>query len=679
MNIRLKFLCCLFALFSLNPVVGNCHEVMPINDGWRFHYGFQAPDYEITDISLPHTWNRKDAMFGDKNYFRGLCNYSRTLPDDIKQPGKRVFLKVNAAQTIADVFIDNHFVTQHRGGYTAFTTEITDFLIPGKDSKLEIRVSNAPTMDVAPICGDFNIYGGLPRGVELIITEPLCIAPDYYASPGIFFRQGEVTDKKATLQVETHLSSDASTGLDGYELETSIWDGKDLVCSEIIPVNDISKPLTVNLSVDKPKLWDGPANPFMYCGRVELKKNGKTVDTREVPVGLRNFNVTADSGFFLNGHPHRLNGVNRHEDISERASALTAADHRQDFELIKEMGCNAVRMSHYPQSEYFLQLLDSAGIASWVEIPFVNVYVNNPAYDENLKQQLKEMIMQYHHHPSIFAWGLFNEINSGWLDRPSKMVVTLDSISHSLDPSRMTMGASNQNDDFNGTPDIIAFNKYFGWYGGEPSELGAWLDKEHSAHPERKIGMSEYGAGGSVEQQSYALVKPEPWGHWHPENWQTNYHIESYRQLARRNYLWCNLIWCMYDFCAASRNEGDTPGRNDKGLVTYDRKVKKDAFYFYKANWNKDDKFVHIAGKRQPRNGTATTVMAFTNDGEAELFVNGRKLNKITPDEVNVLIWEDVPVFSEGTVIEVRTKHSSDTLSIPKRQAVCVLTAGPEL
>lgn len=665
MNLRLTLLSGISMLCSFLPLNIESHKVIPINDRWRFHYGFQAPEYEVSDVTLPHTWNRKDAMFGDKDYFRGLCNYSRKLPADLKESGKRVFLKVNAAQTVADVFIDNHFVTQHRGGYTAFVTEITDYLTSGKESKLEIRVSNAPTMDVAPICGDFNIYGGLPRGVELIVTEPVCIAPDYYASPGVFFHPKEVSEEKATLEVETILSADGSEALDGYELETSIWDGKRMVSSKSVSVNNASQPVTVDLSIDKPILWDGPANPFMYKGRVGLKRNGEIIDTREVPVGLRNFTATADGGFFLNGRAHRLNGVNRHEDVSERASAVTLTDHRQDIEIIKEMGCNAVRMSHYPQSEYFLNLLDSAGIAGWVEIPFVNVYVNNPAYDENLKQQLKEMILQYQHHPSIFAWGLFNEINSGWLDRPSEMVITLDSIAHSLDPSRMTMGASNQNDDFNGFTDIIAFNKYFGWYGGDPSELGGWLDNEHAAHTERKIGMSEYGAGGSVLQQSEELVKPEPGGHWHPENWQTHYHIDSYRQLAERDYLWCNLIWNMFDFCAASRNEGDTPGRNDKGLVTYDRKTKKDAFYFYKANWNKDDKFVHIAGKRQPRSGETTTVMAFSNDGVGELFVNGKKFGKAAPDKVNVLLWENVPLAADVTVVEVRTKNSSDTLTIP--------------
>ncbi|MDE6552324.1 MAG: glycoside hydrolase family 2 protein, partial [Muribaculaceae bacterium] len=506
-------------------------------------------------------------------------------------------------------------------------------------------------------------YGGLPRGVELIVTDPVCIAPNFYASPGVFFYQKALDEKEATLDAVAHVSSDGSVPLDNYEVEFSVWDGDRLISKSMSKVNDATDAITVPVSIEKPRLWDGPSDPFFYKGRVELKKDGNTVDVREVPIGIRNFSADQNHGFFLNGKPHRLNGVNRHEDVSERASALTVGDHRRDVDIIKEMGCNAVRMSHYPQSEIFLNMLDSAGIASWVEIPFVNVYVNNPAYDENLKEQLKEMIYQYHHHPSVFAWGLFNEINSGWLDRPSKMVVTLDSIAHSIDPTRMTMGASNQNDDFNGFTDIIAFNKYFGWYGGEPSELGAWLDGEHSAHPERKIGMSEYGAGGSVLQQSEELVKPEPWGHWHPENWQTNYHIESYRQLAERDYLWCNFIWCMFDFCAASRNEGDTPGRNDKGLVTYDRNTRKDAFYFYKANWNKEDKFVHIAGKRQPHSGDIMTVEAFSNDGAGELYVNGKKFGKADPDNVNVLTWEKVPI-SPGTVIEVRTKHATDTFTL---------------
>lgn len=661
---RSTLILCLGMIAGLISTQAQAAEVVPINDRWRFHYGFQAPEHEVSDVTLPHTWNRKDAMFGHKEYFRGLCNYSRTLPAGLKEPGKRVFLKVNAAQTVADVFIDNHFVTQHRGGYTAFVTEITDFLKDGKDSKLEIRVNNAPTLDIAPVCGDFNIYGGLPRGVELIVTPSVCIAPDFYASPGVFFCQKHVDSRETALEVVTHLSSRGSEPVEDYEVEVSVWDGPRKVAGAQAAVHPDASPVVLPLSIPDPKLWDGTEAPFSYKGRVELKKNGTTVDSRELPVGLRTFSATAGGGFLLNGKPWRLNGVNRHEDVAERASALTPDDHRRDVAIIKEMGCNAVRMGHYPQSQMFLDLLDSEGIASWVEIPFVNVYVNNPAFDRNLEEQLKEMIYQYHHHPSVFAWGLFNEINSGWLDRPSAMVQRLDSIARTIDPTRMTMGASNQNDDFNGFTDLIAFNKYFGWYGGDPAEMGSWLDAEHAAHPERCMGISEYGAGGSTLQQNAALIQPEPWGHWHPENWQTHYHIENYRQLAARDYLWCNFIWNMFDFGVASRNEGDTPGRNDKGLVTYDRSTRKDAFYFYKANWNHRDKFIHIAGKRQPREQGTTTIIAFSNDGDAEIFVGGRKMGKAQPDEVNVLKWENVPVAA-GTVVEVRTKHAADSFVMP--------------
>lgn len=639
-------------------------DVLPLNNNWRFHYGFQAGASETTDVTLPHTWNRKDALFGDKDYYRGLGTYSRRLPAELKDSANRVFLRVNAAQTVADVFVDSHFLTQHRGGYTSFVTELTDHLKPGRESRLDIRVNNTNSMDVAPICGDFNIYGGLPRGVELIVTGPVCIAPDYYASPGVFFRQQQLSTDRAVLEVETHLSS-SLPGEDAgaYEVVATILDGDCTVSTGSVTPADLNAPASLTLAVDKPRLWDGLDDPFMYTGRVELKKDGRVVDSREVPVGLRSVSATADEGFFLNGRPYRLNGVNRHEDTSERASAYTPANHHRDLELISELGCTAVRLSHYPQSEYFMNLLDSAGILAWVEIPFVNVYVNNPTYDENLKQQLTEMVMQYHHHPSAFAWGLFNEINSGWLDRPSDMTKTLHAMAHSLDPSRMTMGASNQNDDFNGFTDLIAFNKYFGWYDGEPDGLGLWLDGEHAAHPERKIGMSEYGAGASVLQQNANLVKPNPGGHWHPENWQTHYHMESYRQLAARPYLWCNFIWCMFDFCAAGRNEGDTPGRNDKGLVTYDRQTRKDAFYFYKANWNRKEPFVHITGKRAPHPGATTTLTAFSNDGRATLYVDGRKFGEAEPDEVNVLQWTGVPT-SPGTLLEVRTRHSSDKFTI---------------
>lgn len=658
-------LAALIALVPVTPSAGAV-EIIPLNDGWKFHKGFQAPPDRIVDISLPHTWNATDPLEGDRNYFQGLCNYIRIIPPDLRAAdGDRVFLKVGAANAVADVFVDGKFVMRHRGGYTAFVAELTDFLSPGRESKLEIRVNNTRSFDMAPVCGDFNFYGGLTRGAELIVTGPLCIAPDYHASDGVFFIQDSVTPAEARLDVRVMLSCADSIPPGECEVEVGLFDGDRPVCVASKAVSADASEVRVPLTVESPRLWDGVNDPFAYTGRVLLKRGGVEVDRREVPVGLRFIDVDADRGFRLNGKPLRLNGVNRHEDFFGKGPAMSVDDMLTDLSLIREMGCNAVRLSHYPQSRRFMELLDSAGIMAWVEIPFVNVYVNDPSMDENLMSQLTETVMQYYNHPSVFAWGLFNEINSYWLDRPSEMVVRLDSLAHVLDPGRPTMGASNQDDDFNGFTDLIAFNKYFGWYEGEPSRMGEWLDREHSLHPGRKIGISEYGAGASVSQQSDTLSRPAPGGRWHPENWQTHYHAATYRQLAARDYLWCNFIWCMFDFGSASRDEGSQPGINDKGLVTYDRLTRKDAFYFYKANWNAADPFVHIAGKREPHSGDTITLTAFTNDGDAELWVDGQLVERASPDEVNVLSWSPLRIPSRPALIEVRTRRASDTLLLP--------------
>lgn len=651
----------LLLLLSLLVAIGaQGIEYIPLNNDWSFHRGFQSSPSGILSVNLPHTWNAADGMFGNTDYYRGLCTYSRKLLLSAEDAGKRVFLKIDAAQTVADIFVDHRFVMQHKGGYTAFVAELTDFLTPGKESTLEIRVNNAQTMDIAPICGDFNTYGGLNRGVHLLLTEDVCINPAYYASSGVFFTQSDVSEESALLKIETLLSS-GKTGLNDCEVEFQLWDKNKQVYrtvkNEITPDNKV----VMSMTLQKPHLWNGIEDPYLYRGVVILRKNGKEIDRREEEIGFRYYSVDAEKGFFLNGKPYRLNGVNRHEDRSERASAFYNRDHDEDLELIREMGCNAVRLCHYPQGKYVHQQMDRQGLIAWPEIPFVNVYVNNPAFDENLRQQLKELILQNYNHPCILFWGLFNEINSGWLDRPSKMTSELNALAHQLDPSRPTMGASNQDDDFNGFTDLIAFNKYFGWYGNTMEDMGAWIDREHAAHPERKMGISEYGAGACVFQQSDSLKHPEPWGQWHPENWQTFYHIENWKQLQKRDFLWCNFIWCMFDFSAAGRREGSTMGRNDKGLVTYDRKIKKDAFYFYKANWNTKDKFVYIAGRREVnRTQKLVNIQAFSNSGEAELWLNGKNMGKAAPNQVNVLEWNNVLLSDGENTIVVKNKYGID-------------------
>lgn len=651
-----------FLFFIIGIAIPDCmfaSEIITLNEGWSFHRGFQASALET--VNLPHTWNVVDGMFGNTDYYRGLCNYRRKIqvPSDCK--GKRIFLKVLAAQTVADIFVDHHFIMQHRGGYTAFVAELTDYLLPGKESVLDIRVSNAQTMDIAPVCGDFNIFGGLYRGVELLITDDVCIRPDYYASSGVFFTQSNVTKESADLHIETLLSA-KSTSLSGCEVEFQLFDTDKLLHRIVSREIGDDKRVMMAMTLKNPHLWDGVNDPYLYKGVVILRKNGKEIDRREEKIGFRFFCADPDRGFFLNGKPYRLNGVNRHQDRAERATALSYQDHDEDLDIIQEMGCNAVRLCHYPQCHYIHQQMDKRGLVAWVEIPFVNVYVNNTFYDDNLRQQLKELILQNYNHPCILFWGLFNEINSGWLDRPSTMVKDLHAIAHQLDPSRLTMGASNQDDDFNDFPDLIAFNKYFGWYNGKMEDMGTWVDQEHKKHPKRRMGISEYGAGASIYHQTDTLKHPESGGMWHPENWQTYYHTENWKQLRTREYLWCNFIWCMFDFSAAGRREGSTMGRNDKGLVTYDRKIRKDAFYFYKANWNKKDKFLYIVGKRLV-NRTRKTIdlQVFSNSGPACLYINGKRYGSVKPDSINVLEWKNVELTIGENKVEVSNNYCKDS------------------
>jgi len=659
----------LFTILSFS-ISASATETLTLHHGWHIIRGFDA-FAKGEPVDLPHTWNAADGMYGNTDYYRGLSTYRKALHVPVEWEGKRIFLKVDAAQTIADVFVDNQFVMQHRGGYTAFVAELTDFLQPGKDAKLDILVNNTANVDIAPICGDFNIFGGLYRGVQLLITEDLCIDPTYYASSGVFFTQTEVSEQQAKLRVTTLLSHPEKKYED-FELEFQLWEGNKQIRKLTSSVLDIAPDLfqtshlseaqvTMNMEIKKPRLWNGTQDPFLYKGIVILRQNGMEIDRREEEIGFRYFHADPEKGFFLNGRPYRLLGANYHQDRAERASALHPKDYMEDFDLMQEMGSNAVRFCHYPHAKFAYQQADRRGLVSWPEIPFVNVFVNNPAYKENLRQQLHELILQNYNHPSILFWGLFNEINSGWMERPFLMVKELHQLARQLDPTRPTMGASNQNDDFNGFTDLIAFNKYFGWYGNDFHEMGEWIDQEHANHPGRMMGVSEYGAGGSVYQQIDTLVHPDPWGAWHPENWQTLYHIENWKQLQQREFLWCNFIWCMFDFSVASRKEGSVFGRNDKGMVTYDRQVKKDSFYFYKANWNKNENVLYIADRRNDqRRQPETTIQVFSNCGEAELFVNGVSFGKRAPDAVHVLTWDHIPIQKGENRIEVKNKTMKD-------------------
>lgn len=643
-----------------------------LNDNWKFRFSHQVQKGTEIRVDLPHTWNAQDALSGKIDYKRGIGNYEKELFVRPEWKGKRLFIRFEGVNNIADVFINRRHIGEHRGGYGAFIFEITGKVEYGKENSILVRVNNGEQLDIMPLVGDFNFYGGIYRDVHLLITDETCISPLDYASSGVRLIQDSVSYEYAKVRALVELSN-GNTANQEVELNIRLLDGKKVVKEEMKKVN-LSGTSTMQqelvFEMNQPHLWNGRQDPFLYQAEISLSRNGKLVDCITQPLGLRFYRIDPDKGFFLNGKHLSLRGVCRHQDRSEVGNALRTQHHDEDAALMLEMGVNSVRLAHYPQATYFYDLMDKNGIIVWAEIPFVGPggyndkgFVDLPAFRANGKEQLKELIRQHYNHPSICVWGLFNELTVIG-DNPVEYIKELNVLAHQEDATRPTTSASNQMGDLNFITDAIAWNRYDGWYGGTPADLGKWLDGMHKKHPKICIAISEYGAGASIYHQQDSLTKTIPTSWWHPENWQTYYHIENWKTISSRPYVWGSFVWNMFDFGAAHRTEGDRPGINDKGLVTFDRKVRKDAFYFYKANWNKEEPMLYLAGKRNIiRSQRLQTIIAFTNQPEAELFVNGKSCGKAAADQYAVLEWKNVELQSGENEIKVVSTNKKQPLS----------------
>ena len=643
-----------------------------LNNQWKFRFSHQVQKGTEVRVDLPHTWNAQDALSGKIDYKRGIGNYEKKLFVQSQWKGKRLFLRFEGVNSIANVFINRKHIGEHRGGYGAFVFEITDRVEYGKDNSILVRVNNGEQLDIMPLVGDFNFYGGIYRDVHLLVTDEICISPLDYASPGVRLIQDSVSHEYACVRALIDLSY-GSDKLRELELNIILSNAGKVVKEKNEKVTlypDSVSQKEMRIELNNPHLWNGRQDPFLYQVEVSLLHNGEILDQVIQPLGLRFYRIDPDEGFFLNGEHLPLRGVCRHQDRSEIGNALHPEHHEEDAALMLEMGVNAVRLAHYPQATYFYDLMDKLGIVVWAEIPFIGPggyedkgFVDSPSFRTNGKEQLKELIRQHYNHPSICVWGLFNEL-AEYGDNPVEYINELNVLAHQEDTTRPTTSASNQSGKINFVTDLIAWNRYDGWYGGTPQDLGKWLDWMHKEYPEIRIAISEYGAGASIYHQQDSLVKTNPTSWWHPENWQTYYHIENWKAITERPFVWGSFVWNMFDFGAAHRTEGDRPGVNDKGLVTFDRKVRKDAFYFYKANWNKEDPMIYLIGKRNIiRVQRQQTIIAFSNQPEAELFVNGKSCGKVETDRYSILEWKHVILTPGKNKIEVKTTNKKQTLT----------------
>ena len=668
-NLRRTFTVLFAAAFSMQMLAQR--EDKLINQDWSFRFSHQVNANAARRVDLPHTWNAQDALSGKIDYKRGIGNYTKKIFIRPEWQSKRLFLRFEGANCVSNVFVNGKHIGEHRGGYGAFVFEITDKVEYGKENTLLVRVNNGEQLDVMPLVGDFNFYGGIYRDVHLLLTDNLCISPLDYASSGVYLIQQQITDKQAAICARINLSN--GTGeLRKAVLRLQVNDGKKTVYEtekevSMIPHTDVQVE-NIEFILKNPRLWNGTQDPFMYQTVVTLIKDGKELDKVEQPLGVRYYITDPDKGFFLNGKHLPLHGVCRHQERAEVGNALYPVHHEEDTRIMLDMGVNAVRLAHYPQATYMYDLMDKYGIVTWAEIPFVGPggyadkgFVDQPSFRENGKEQLKEMIRQHYNHPSICFWGLFNELKEQG-DNPVEYIKELNAMAHREDPTRPTTSASNQDGALNFITDHIAWNRYDGWYGATPATLATWLDATHKNHPEIKIAISEYGAGASIYHQQDSLVQTVPGSWWHPENWQTEYHIQNWKIINERPYVWASFVWNMFDFGAAHRMEGDRSGINDKGLVTHDRKIKKDAYYFYRANWNPEP-MIYIAGRRNVnRVKPLVDVQVFSNVEEVILIVNDCQCRRMKPDSLKVCLFKEVPLRKGRNEIEVRASDSKKQL-----------------
>lgn len=612
-------------------------HIINFNSDWQFCKADEAP----VRVNLPHTWNAKDGQDGGNDYWRGTAVYTKnfTVPS---HEGQKVFLEFLGAASIADVYVNGAHLARHEGGYSTFRCDITDSL--KEENEVRVTVDNSENDYVYPQRADFTFYGGIYRDVNLILVPETHFELVRDGAPGIRVTPVVSDDlKSAVVTVETWQNGGTVTyTLNGKTKTAASVDGH----------------ASAEFTIENVHLWDGVDNPCLYTVTAGLD-SGDAVSAR---FGCRRLRFDAQEGFFLNDRPYPLRGVSRHQDRAGIGNALTLKEHREDMEIIREIGANTVRLAHYQHAQEFYDLCDENGIIVWAEIPYITQHM--PKGRDNTLSQMKELISQCYNHPSIVCWGLSNEITvNGMSEDLMENHRLLNDLCHEMDQTRPTTMAHafmlEQDSPLIDLADIGSYNLYFGWYLGTLEQNDRFFDEYHAKHPERCIGFSEYGADANPRFQT---AEPEQGDY--SEAYQCVYHEHILKLIEERPYLWATHLWNLFDFAADGRSEGGNNGVNQKGLVTMDRQVKKDAFYLYKAAWSAEP-FVHLCGRRYAeRAESETEIKVYSNLPEITLLVDGREVAARSGKTVYLF---RIPITGEH-IVEARGGNCTDAMTIRRTE-----------
>ncbi|TCK92500.1 beta-galactosidase [Natranaerovirga hydrolytica] len=615
-----------------------------LDEGWYFDKITEGIDEfsgylenRGVEINLPHTWNT------ETDNYRGLCLYQKTLKLEENHQKDRMFLEFLGANSVCQVYLNDKYIGEHRGGYSTFRFDITEVYDWEKENILRVYVDNSQTNDVSPLNGDFTIYGGLYRSVNLICVPESHFDLMFYGSAGVTIQSEVDENANGVLNVDCHIVNG-----DNLLLDLKVVDAEGVVVNK---TEALAKKQKHRLIIEKCELWNGKANPYLYHLTATLRSENKIYDQVELTFGFRKCQLNSDTGFLLNNESVKINGVAKHQDFSDVGNAITSEHIKKDFELIHEIGANALRLSHYQHAQEVYDLCDQFGYITWAEIPMMAM-PNNDGVIDNAKEQLKELIYQNCHHPSICFWGIQNEIAMGGESLSMyKGVHELNDLFHSIMPHGISASANMyyvQNaSPLNFITDMLGYNLYYGWYYEDIEKLDEWMNHFHKENPEVCLGISEYGADSNL-----AFHSDQPKVKDYTEEFQSLYHEKTYAIIESKPYLWGSFVWNMFDFGSDIRNEGGTKGKNCKGLVTFDREIKKDAFYFYKAKWS-DNPFIHICEKRfVNRCDEQITIKVYSNLKNASLYVNGVQVDSSEGETIYSFV--NVPLTMGENEVVVR-------------------------